>query len=298
MIREPAAEALASFLLAIFSGGASTQVYLTANSSISSSPKGSYATQCMGSGIGVMIGVYMAGGVSGGHLNPIVTLSLAIFRDFPWHKVIPYWLGQLVGGLVGSATIQLIYSRGLDVYEGGAGIRTFSGPSSTAGFFLSFPAEYMSNLGSFFQEFLDSTIILLFILAIGDRSNIPPPDGISPIVFMCVVVGVAFALGSQTSYALNPALDLASRIIVSMMGYGNAHWAYRHQYWLWNNWVSNTAGALFGCFLYDFFIYEGFESPLNRPWSWNMRFSFPRLIRCWRSSTNRDLAPINGEHHV
>ncbi|EHS64096.1 hypothetical protein PGT21_034567 [Puccinia graminis f. sp. tritici] len=288
LIREPAAEALASFLLAVFSGGASTQVYLTANSAISSSPKGNYATQCVGSAIAVMIGVYVAGGISGGHLNPTVTISLAIFRDFPWQKVIPYCSAQVFGGLMGSLTIQLIYAGGLDVYEGGEGIRTISGPSSTAGFFLSYPAPYMSNFCSFFQQFLDSTIVLLFIMAIGDRTNSPPPDGISPIVFMCVVIGVAFALGSQTSYALNPALDLSSRIVVTLMGYGTSHWSFRDQYWIWNNWVSNLLGALFGCFLYDFFIYEGDDSPLNRPWSWHSplnlsprswRVSFPSIRR-------------------
>jgi hypothetical protein len=97
------------------------------------------------------------------------------------------------------------YAGGLDVYEGGEGIRTISGPSSTAGFFLSYPAPYMSSkfsrlwifpivltrwilhsladFCSFFQQFLDSTIVLLFIMAIGDRTNSPPPDGISPLVF-------------------------------------------------------------------------------------------------------------------
>ncbi|OAV92681.1 hypothetical protein PTTG_07665 [Puccinia triticina 1-1 BBBD Race 1] len=305
MIREPAAEALASFLLAVFSGGASTQVYLTANSAISASPKGDYATQCIGSAIAVMIGVYVAGGISGGHLNPTVTISLAVFREFPWQKVIPYCTAQVFGGLMGSLTIQLIYAGGLDVYEGGEGIRTISGPSSTAGFFLSYPAPYMSNFCSFFQQFLDSTIVLLFIMAIGDRTNSPPPDGISPIVFMCVVIGVAFALGSQTSYALNPALDLASRIVVTCMGYGTSHWSFRDQYWIWNNWVSNLLGALFGCFLYDFFIYEGDDSPLNRPWSWNCPLSLPRSwnwslpsIRRRKPSEEKPAVVGNGEHYV
>ncbi|KAH9462342.1 hypothetical protein Pst134EB_006244 [Puccinia striiformis f. sp. tritici] len=294
MIREPAAEALASFLLAVFSGGAATQVYLTANSAVSPSPKGSYATQCVGTSIGVMIGVYVAGGISGGHLNPTVTLALAIFRDFPWQKVIPYCCAQVFGGLMGSLTIQLIYAGGLDVYEGGEGIRTLNGPSSTGGFFLSFPAPYMSNFASFFQQFLDSTIILLFIMAIGDRTNSPPPDGISPIVFMCVILGVAFALGSQTSYALNPALDLASRIVVSLMGYGNSHWSFRDQYWFWNNWVSNILGALFGCFLYDFFLYEGKDSPLNRPWSWNIGSLLPSFLRK-KNSQSQPATVVQGE---
>lgn len=296
IIREPAAEAMASFLLAVFSGGATTQVYLTANSAISPSPKGSYSTQCIGSAIGVMIGVYVAGGISGGHLNPTVTIALAIFRDFPWQKVIPYCGAQVFGGLLGSLTIHLIYAGGLDLYEGGEGIRTINGPTSTAGFFLAFPAPYMSNFCSFFQQFLDSTIVLLFIMAIGDRANSPPPDGISPIVFMCVVIGVAFALGSQTSYALNPALDLASRIVVSLMGYGTSHWSFRDQYWLWNNWISNMLGAVFGCFLYDFFLYEGKDSPLNRPWSWSIRR--PSFGRGEKPLQEVPTPVINGEHYV
>jgi len=182
------------------------------------------------------------------------------------------------------------------VYEGGEGIRTLNGPTSTAGFFLAFPAPYMSNFCSFFQQFLDSTIVLLFIMAIGDRANSPPPDGISPLVFMCVIIGVAFALGSQTSYALNPALDLASRIVVSLMGYGTSHWSFRDQYWLWNNWISNMLGAIFGCFLYDFFLYEGKDSPLNRAWSWSIRR--PSFRRAKKPVQEAPTPVMNGEHYV
>ncbi|KAI9619907.1 hypothetical protein H4Q26_013884 [Puccinia striiformis f. sp. tritici PST-130] len=111
---------------------------------------------------------------------------------------------------------------------------------------------------------------------------------------MCVILGVAFALGSQTSYALNPALDLASRIVVSLMGYGNSHWSFRDQYWFWNNWVSNILGALFGCFLYDFFLYEGKDSPLNRPWSWNIGSLLPSFLRK-KNSQSQPATVVQGE---
>ncbi|KAI9619908.1 hypothetical protein H4Q26_013885 [Puccinia striiformis f. sp. tritici PST-130] len=179
MIREPAAEALASFLLAVFSalnlnlggsllGGAATQVYLTANSAVSPSPKGSYATQCVGTSIGVCRrrNIWRASKSNG-------YTCVGHFQRFSLAESNSILLRSGFRCLMGSLTIQLIYAGGLDVYEGGEGIRTLNGPSSTGGFFLSFPAPYMSNFASFFQQFLDSTIILLFIMAIGDRTNSP-----------------------------------------------------------------------------------------------------------------------------
>ncbi|KNZ49743.1 hypothetical protein VP01_481g6 [Puccinia sorghi] len=338
IIREPAAEAMGEFYHRSYSQYSAVSVYfkvhplplistvyLTANSAISPSPKGSYSTQCIGSAIGVMIGVYVAGGISGGHLNPTVTIALAIFRDFkdrlmmknnscghdsPWQKVIPYCGAQVFGGLLGSLTIHLIYAGGLDLYEGGEGIRTINGPTSTAGFFLAFPAPYMSSEIANVSLLIFAVSFSSFLIPLSSCSSswrlgtgpIPrrPMASAREIVFMCVVIGVAFALGSQTSYALNPALDLASRIVVSLMGYGTSHWSFRDQYWLWNNWISNMLGAVFGCFLYDFFVsyilYEGKDSPLNRPWSWSIRR--PSFGRGEKPLQEVPTPVINGEHYV
>jgi aquaglyceroporin related protein, other eukaryote len=64
-----------------------------------------------------------------------VTLSLAVFRGFPWRKVPAFILSQVLGALVGSALVYANYFRAINIYEGGSSIRTVTGPHSTAGFF-------------------------------------------------------------------------------------------------------------------------------------------------------------------
>ena len=82
-------------------------------------------------GIGVMLGVYVCGG-AGGHLNPAVTLVNCIYRGFPWWKLPIYACAQVMGCFCGAAIIYGNYKSAIDVYEGGAGIRTVPGYSDTA----------------------------------------------------------------------------------------------------------------------------------------------------------------------
>lgn len=67
-----------------------------------------------------MTGVYISGGVSGGHLNPALTLALAVFRGFPWKMVWQFWVAQLVGMFCGGLLVYAIYSQAL------VGNRSFS----------------------------------------------------------------------------------------------------------------------------------------------------------------------------
>lgn len=79
---------------------------------------------------GVAIGVWISGGYSGGHLNPAVTLSFAVFRDFPYKKVPIYWLAQLLGAICGAGITYANYIHPIDIVEGGRGIRTVPGTAS------------------------------------------------------------------------------------------------------------------------------------------------------------------------
>lgn len=80
------------------------------------------------------MGVWVCGGISGGHINPAVTLALAVWRDFPWRKVPGYIIAQVLGAWVGAAIVYGNYIHAIDIYEGGVGIRTLK----TAGLFASY----------------------------------------------------------------------------------------------------------------------------------------------------------------
>jgi glycerol uptake facilitator protein len=102
-VREAAAEFLGTFVLIVFGVAVVAQVTLSQKS------EGEYLSINFGWGLAVTLGVYVAGGVSGAHLNPAVTLALALYRGFSWRKVPAYFLAQLAGAFVASAVVYATY---------------------------------------------------------------------------------------------------------------------------------------------------------------------------------------------
>jgi len=258
--KEPFGEFIGTMILIIFGNGVNCQVVL------SRLTQGSYLSISFGWGIGVMFGVYAAGGISGAHLNPAVTICLAVWRGFPWRKVPGYAIGQLAGAFLGSILIQSNYYNLINEYEGGAGIRTFGGANSTGALFFTATQPYMTNVSAFFSEFFATAVLLGLILALGDANNNPAPAGMNGMILLWLIVGIGAALGTQTAYCLNPARDLGPRIAAACFGYGKEIWTYRNGYFAYVAIVAPICGAVFGGFFYDLFIFSGPESPLNRPW--------------------------------
>jgi len=265
-IREPVAEFFGTLLLLMFGNGVNQQFFLSSNPDVSGLLRGTYLSVSFCWGIGVMVGVYVAGGISGAHLNPAVTLSLAVFRGFPKRKILPYVVAQVLGAMVGSAMVYLLYNRAVSIYEGGPDIRTVTDATSTAGLYTTFPLAYMGVANAFFNEFLDTAILIMTIFAIGDSNNTPPPDGMAPIVLLFLILGIGAALGSQTAYAINPARDMGPRLMLWMAGYGTELWTAYNWYWVWCPLAAPLCGGVVGGFLYDLFLYKGLESPLNARW--------------------------------
>ncbi|KAG8935901.1 hypothetical protein FRC02_005656 [Tulasnella sp. 418] len=258
-IREPAAEFIGTMMLILFGTGVDCQVVLSSKTSVASSPAGSYLSISFGWGIGVAVGVWVAGGISGGHLNPAVTLAQIVFRRFPLRKFPLYALAQTAGAFVGSLIVYANYWRAIDLYEGGRGIRTVPG---TASLFTTFPQAYLSAAGCFWDEFLGTAILLIAVFAVTDKRNTPPSPGALPIVLMLVILGLGACFGFQTAYALNPARDLGPRLMTWIF-YGREVWNFRGQYWLWTPILGPFVGALAGAGLYDLFIYTGDDSRIN-----------------------------------
>ncbi|KAF8158055.1 aquaporin [Crassisporium funariophilum] len=259
-IREPFAEFLGVAILIIFGTGVDCQVVLSANPNVVSSPKGDYLSLNFGWGIGTALGVWVSGGISGGHINPAITIMLATFRGFPWKKVPIYIFAQVLGGIVGAAVVYGNYFHAIDIVEG-HGVRTLE----TAGLFSTYAVPYMTNVSAFFDEFLGTVVLVIVVLAMNDKKNIPAPAGLAPLVLFFLVSGIGIALGMQTGYAINPARDLGPRILTSMVGYGSQVYTFRNHYWLWCPIIAPILGALFGAFVYDAFLFTGEESILNKP---------------------------------
>ncbi|KAJ7596779.1 putative aquaporin 4 [Mycena floridula] len=253
MLREPAAEFTGVMLLILFGAGVDCQVVLSSIPTVASFQRGDYLSINFGWAIGTAIGVWASAGISGGHINPAVTLALATWRGFPWKKVPAYMFAQLMGGVVGAALVYGNYFHAIDLFEGGRGVRTLK----TASLFSTYTLDYMTNVSAFFSEMLATAVLLIAVLAITDRHNSPPPNGLLPLVLFILILGIGASLGMETGYAINPARDAGPRFLTAMVGYGSQVFTFRNHYWLWCPVVAPFVGAQIGTIFYDAFLYNG-----------------------------------------
>ncbi|CAE7062573.1 unnamed protein product [Rhizoctonia solani] len=261
-IREPAAEFLGTMILVIFGTGVNCQVALSGNPAVSTSPKGEYLSISFGWAVGVALGAWVSGGISGGHINPAVTIALAIFRGFPWKKVPFYIFAQVLGGFAGAGLVYTNYNKAIDLFEGGHNIRTVPGSASL---FTTFAMDHLSDAQCFFSEVLGTALLLIVILAVTDKHNGCPPSGMVPVALFIAILGEGACLGMQTGYALNPARDIGPRLMCWAAGYGRQLWSYRYQYWLYTPTLGPIIGATLGAAIYDALIFTGPESIFNQP---------------------------------
>jgi MIP family channel proteins len=173
--------------------------------------------------IAVMLGVYV-GGKSGGHLNPAVTFANCLYRGHPWRKFPVYALAQLLGAMTGAAIVYGNYRSAFDAFEGGAGIRTVTGPTATAGIFCTYPAAFMTRTGMFFSEFTASSILMFCIFALADPNNIGAGH-LMPLCLFFLIFGIGACFGWETGYAMNLARDFGPRLVSFMIGYGHEVWS-------------------------------------------------------------------------
>src|SRR5438552_1982278 len=103
------AEFLGTLVLIALGDGVVAMVTLFGTGAPGEVVKGGYTNITLGWGLAVLMGLCLAGRVSGGHLNPAVTLALAVFRGFPWRKVLPYTTAQVAGAFAGAALVYLNY---------------------------------------------------------------------------------------------------------------------------------------------------------------------------------------------
>ncbi|KAF6751659.1 aquaporin-like protein [Ephemerocybe angulata] len=252
-IREPMAEFIGTAILIIFGAGAGCSTVLSSNQGVAPSSRGDFFSINFGWAIGIAMGVWVSGGISGGHINPAITLGMATWRGFPWRKVPAFILAQVLGALVGAALVYGLYFQAIDIFEG-AGVRT----QATAGIFATYSLPYMTAAASFFTEFLTTAILFMMILALTDKRNgIAPPLGLLPLALFVLFLGFGISLGMQTAYALNPARDFGPRVFLAMAGYGKEVFTFRSHYWIWCPIIAPIAGAQAGALLYDFFLFTG-----------------------------------------
>ena len=212
LLRECMAEFLGTMVLILFGSGVVAMTLLFTTDVTGSFPRGDWTTISLGWGIGVTMGIYVAGKVSGAHLNPAVTLALAVYRGFPWRKVLPYSLAQTAGAFTGAALVFWNYRA--------AFLRADPLLERTAGVFATFPAFPNSVWVGFFDQVLGTAILVGLILAIVEEHNIPSTD-LWPVVVGLLIVGMGVSFGALHGYAINPARDFGPRCLAVLAGFRN-----------------------------------------------------------------------------
>ncbi|KAG0079671.1 aquaporin [Linnemannia elongata AG-77] len=242
--RKGFAEFLGTAILVAFGSGAIAQLVFSHNNS--------WFTMSLGWGLGLTFGIYVAGGVSGAHLNPAVSLAMVIFRGLSWADFIVYSIAQFAGAFAGALVVYITnYSA---IKEAAA--------EATIGIFITGrQSDAVSTTAAFVAEFLGTALLLLVILSTSDKGN-TPAGNTQPLIIGLALTAIGTSFGYQTGFALNPARDLAPRFFTSLFGWGLE--AFTRQGWyFWVPIVAPFLGAIGGAFTYDLLVYASGPSPLN-----------------------------------
>lgn len=210
---------------------------------LSRGDNGSYLAINIAWGLAVTMGIYVAGGVTGAHLNPAVTLALAIRRKLPWSKFAPYAIAQVAGAFVAAAAVLLVYRDAFNAYD--AGVRTLE----TAGIFATYPQPYLSVAGALIDQIFGTAMLLLVISAIGDSRN-NSTGNLGPLVVGLLVVVIGMCFGLNAGYAINPARDFGPRLLTSLAGWGGQVFT-ANNYYFWIPIVGPFIGGPLGAIVYD-----------------------------------------------
>lgn len=236
LVRECFAEFLGTFVLVTFGDGVVAQVVL------SEGTKGEYLSISLCWGLGVLFGIHVSGGVSGAHLNPAVTTTLACFGRMDWKKVPCYILSQFLGAFAAAFVVWAVYCPLFDVID--------PDKTSTEGVFATYPYSHDVPVGTcFLTEVVGTALLLGCIFAIGDELNKPASPYSQPAAVALVVVGIGMAFGMNTGFAVNPARDLGPRLFSYVAGWGSRVFTVRDAYF-WVPIVGPLLGGLIGAGLY------------------------------------------------
>jgi MIP family channel proteins len=244
--RQMLAEFLGTFILIVFGTAVVAQVVLSGQAN------GTYLSINLGWGLAVVMGVYVAGGVSGAHLNPAVTLTMALRRGFPWSKVLPYCGAQFAGAFTGALVTFVTYREAFNHFDGG--VRQVTGPQGTAGIFATYPQAFLSTVpGGLVDQIVGTALLLLLIFAITDVANLAPDPKLIPIVVGLAVVLIGMTFGFNAGYAINPARDLGPRIFTAVAGWGPDVFRAGNGWW-WVPIAGPLIGGVLGGVVYDAFV--------------------------------------------
>jgi glycerol uptake facilitator protein len=171
---------------------------------------GDWNTIAWGWGMAVAIAVYVAGGLSGAHINPAVTIAGVVRRGLKVSDAVAYILGQMVGAFIGAFLVWAMHWG--DFAASGYANVFYTAPAS---------ANY-GVINAYVSEIIGTAMLLLGIYGLVDADNLSPQSNMVPFMVGILVLAIGLSLGKPTGYAINPARDLGPRIFASFLPGGAA----------------------------------------------------------------------------
>jgi glycerol uptake facilitator protein len=259
------AEFFGCFILICFGDGVVAMLWALIGSGRSSGgalfSSGDWLLITWGWFLAVMFAVYTVGGITGAHINPAITLGLALRKLFPWRKVPGYWAAQVFGCFVGAALVYLIYYAAINHYDVMNHIVKGTPKSvSTYSTFATFPAPYFHSwTGPFLDQVVGTGFLALFVFAVTDEFNLPVRSNLGPFIVGLIVMAIGISFGANAGYAINPARDFGPRLFALIAGWGKI--AFPGNYgnindYFWIPIVGPLLGAAIAAFFYDTFIQD------------------------------------------
>jgi glycerol uptake facilitator protein len=237
LVRKCLAEFLGTYLLILFGCGAVHASVLTGAQS------GLWQVAIVW-GVAIMLATYTVGAISGAHINPAITLALAVWGRFPRRSVLPYILAQLTGAFLAAATLFVLFNPYLKAREqekhvvrGSPGSEITAmcygeyfpspGPLSNAeGPYSVDTHERLNSLVSeptaFLAELLGTLVLAMVVFAVTDeRNSEAPPSGLAPVFIGLTVSALISVIAPLTQACFNPARDFGPRLFAFLVGWGS-----------------------------------------------------------------------------
>ena len=265
MVGEMWAEFFGCFILISFGDGVVAMLWGLVGSGRSAAgplqSSGDWLLITWGWALAVAFAVYVAGGVTGAHINPAITLAAALRRQLPWNKVPGYWVAQVLGCFVGAALVFLVYNNAINHFDQMNHIvKGTAASKGTYSTFATFPAPYFHNLlGPLIDQIVGTFFLALFVFAVTDEFNLPVGANLTPFIVGMVVMAIGISFGANAGYAINPARDFGPRMFAWIAGWGSqampGNYGNVNDYF-WIPIVGPLIGAAIASFVYDLGIQD------------------------------------------
>lgn len=207
--RDYIAEYLGTMIFITFALGGSAQAFYTKNNC------DAWAQESIGATLGIFFGLYTCIGVSGGHLNPAVSLAMALVGRFEWKKVPLYWLAQILGSFTASFIVYLYYFDSYQKWDDGRHI--FGTGNESYRVWTTNPQDSVGIANLFWDQFYSTFLLLFLILAVFDKPNSGLIHYLKPMGVAIIILAVSACFSFNCGGAMNPIRDFPPRIFAAML---------------------------------------------------------------------------------